>query len=61
MKGANKKGIMPLWATSILGFIFLIVGAYLAIAMFANPVAFWTGIILVILGLAMIFIATILR
>ena len=52
---------MPLWATAILGFIFLVLGAYLAIAFFAVPVVFWLGIILVIIGLAMIFITSIIH
>jgi hypothetical protein len=57
----SKKGIMPLWATSILGFIFLVLGAYLAIALFAVPIAFWAGVILVLIGIGMIFIVTVLR
>jgi hypothetical protein len=61
MGNANKKGFMPLWATAILGFIFLVLGAYLAIAFFASPVALWTGVILVIIGIAMIFIVSILH
>ena len=60
-KTANKKGLMPLWATAILGFIFLVIGAYLAIALFAVPAAFWAGVILVIIGIAMMFIAAILH
>lgn len=57
----KEKGLMPLWATAILGFIFLVLGAYLAITFFAVPAALWTGIVLVIIGIAMIFITTVLR
>jgi len=57
----KEKGLMPLWATAILGFIFLVLGAYLAITFFAVPSALWIGIILVIIGIAMIFITTVLR
>jgi hypothetical protein len=57
----GKKGIMPLWASSILGFIFFVVGAYLAIAFYANPIAFWAGVILLAIGLIMIFITMILK
>lgn len=57
----NKKGLMPLWASGILGFIFLVLGAYLAIAFFASPIALWSGVILVIIGIAMMFIASILH
>ena len=56
-----KKGLFPLWFTAILGFIFLVLGAYLAISLFAIPIAFWTGVVLVIIGIGMIFIATVLH
>ncbi|MCK5023442.1 MAG: hypothetical protein KAS04_04685 [Candidatus Aenigmarchaeota archaeon] len=57
----NKKGIMPLWATSIFGFLFLVIGAYLAITLFAVPLAFWSGIVLIIVGIIMIFITMVLK
>lgn len=56
-----KKGLFPLWFTAILGFILLVLGAYLAIALFAIPIAFWTGVVLIIIGIGMIFIATVLK
>jgi hypothetical protein len=60
-KSLGQKGLMPLWATAILGFIFLVLGAYLAIAFFTAPIVFWLGIILVIIGLAMLFITSIIH
>jgi len=56
----ERKGIMPLWTTAIIGFILLVLGAYVAVSFFAVPLLFWTGIVLVIIGLAMIFIAAVL-
>jgi hypothetical protein len=56
----NRKGLMPLWATAILGFIFFVVGAYLAITFFATALGLWAGIILVIIGIGMMFIAFVL-
>ena len=57
----NKKGLMPLWATAIMGFILLVVGLYIAITFFAIPLAFWSGIILLLVGIGMIFIAVVLQ
>lgn len=57
----ERKGIMPLWTTAMLGFIFLVLGLYLAVAFFANPIGFWAGAILVIIGAAMIFITAVLK
>ncbi len=57
----KRKGLFPLWFTAILGFLFLVIGAYLAIAMSANPVAFWSGIVLIIIGILMIIIAVVLQ
>lgn len=57
----ERKGLFPLWFTAILGLIFLVIGAYLAIALFASPVAFWTGIVLLIIGVLMIIIAAVLH
>ena len=57
----RKKGLMPLWATAILGFLFLVIGIYLAVAFFASPVGLWGGIILLIIGAGMIFIAVMLH
>ncbi len=56
-----KKGLFPLWFTAILGFLFLVIGAYLAVAMSANPVALWSGIVLIIIGILMIIIAAVLQ
>lgn len=56
----QKKGLMPLWATAILGVILILIGAYMAIALFASPLAFWSGIVLIIIGLGMIAITMIL-
>ncbi len=49
-----------MWFTAILGFLFLVVGAYLAIAMFTIPFAFWTGIVLILIGIGMIIITMVL-
>ena len=57
----NRKGLMPLWFTAILGFIILVIGTYLAIAMFAVPLAFWVGIVLLLVGIGMIFITVVLQ
>lgn len=57
----ERKGLFPLWFTAILGFLFLVIGAYLAIALFANPVAFWSGIVLIIIGILMIIITAVLQ
>jgi hypothetical protein len=57
----DRKGLFPLWFTAILGFLFLVIGAYLAIAMFTIPVAFWSGIVLIIIGIIMIIIAVVLQ
>jgi hypothetical protein len=57
----NRKGIMPLWMTAILGFIFFVIGAYLAIAFFVVPIVFWIGVILLIVGITMIFITMVLK
>ena len=56
----SKKGIMPKWTLAILGFLLLVVGAYLAITFFAVPAFFWTGVVLVIIGIVMIFITAVL-
>jgi hypothetical protein len=56
----DKKGLMPLWATAILGFIFFLLGVYLAVTFFASPIGLWSGVILVIIGIAMMFIAAVL-
>ncbi len=56
----EKKGLMPLWATAILGFIFFLLGVYLAVTFFASPIGLWSGVILVIIGIAMMFIAAVL-
>ncbi len=56
----DRKGLFPLWFTAILGFLFLVVGAYLAIAMFTIPFAFWTGIVLILIGIGMIIITMVL-
>ncbi len=55
----GKKGLMPLWATSILGVLFLILGAYVAITFYPGLAA-WGGVILAIIGLVMILVALIL-
>lgn len=57
----DRKGLFPLWFTAILGFLFLVIGAYLAVAMSANPVALWSGIVLIIIGILMIIIAAVLQ
>jgi len=56
----SKKGIMPKWTLAILGFLFLVAGAYMAITFFAVPAFFWTGVILLIIGLVMISITAVL-
>lgn len=56
----DRKGLMPLWATAILGFLFLVTGVYIAIVLFAVPIAFWSGVILSIIGIAMLFISAII-
>jgi hypothetical protein len=56
----SKKGIMPKWTLAILGFLFLVAGAYMAITFFAVSAFFWTGVILLIIGLVMIFITAVL-
>ena len=58
-KMAGKKGLMPLWATAILGFVFLILGVYIAVSFFASPYGLWGGIILAIIGVAMMAISSI--
>jgi hypothetical protein len=55
-----KKGLFPLWFTAIIGFVLLIVGLYMAIALVAIPLAFWSGIVLLLIGIGMIAIAIIL-
>ncbi len=55
-----KKGMLPLWLTAILGFVFILAGAYIAISFFAVPWVFWAGVIMVIIGLVMIFVAAVL-
>lgn len=57
----RKKGLMPLWATAVLGFLFLVLGIYLAVAFFASPAGLWGGIILCIIGAGMIFISVMLH
>jgi len=56
----KKKGLMPLWVTAIIGFIFFILGAYVAITFFASAIGLWSGIILAIVGIGMMFIAFVL-
>jgi hypothetical protein len=56
----NRKGLMPIWAAAVLGALFFLVGVYLAIAMFAVPIAFWAGIVLIIIGILMMFVAGVL-
>jgi hypothetical protein len=56
----SKKGIMPKWTLAILGFLFLVAGAYMAITFFGTLAIFWTGVILLIIGLVMIFITAVL-
>ncbi|MCX6818143.1 MAG: hypothetical protein NTU57_04775 [Candidatus Aenigmarchaeota archaeon] len=56
----SKKGIMPKWTLAILGFLLLVIGAYTAITFFAIPAFFWTGLILAIIGIVMIFITAVL-
>jgi hypothetical protein len=56
----SRKGIMPLWATAILGFILLVIGAYIAITFFAVSIGFWAGVVLAIIGIVMIFITAVL-
>ena len=62
---SNLVGIFTILLIQIIGlslfFIFLVLGAYLAISLFAIPIAFWTGVVLVIIGIGMIFIATVLH
>ena len=55
-----KKGLLPNWGTAILGFILLVMGIYIGVAGFANPIALWIGVIIAIIGLVMIFIAAVL-
>ncbi|MEM5871411.1 MAG: hypothetical protein QW051_00905 [Candidatus Aenigmatarchaeota archaeon] len=55
-----KKGLMPIWASALLGFIFFILGLYLAVSFFGIPIVFWLGVILVVLGLIMMFVAAVL-
>jgi len=61
LKSTNEKGLMPLWATAIFGFLFLILGAYVAVSFYASAIGLWGGIIMVIIGLGMLFIASVLR
>lgn len=56
----SKKGIMPKWTTAMLGFLLLVIGVYLAVTFFAAPALFWTGVVLVIIGIVMIFITAVL-
>jgi len=37
-----------------------VLGLYLAITFFANPIVFWLGVIIVIIGIAMMFITAVL-
>jgi hypothetical protein len=55
-----KKALMPIWVSALLGFIFFVLGVYLGVTFFENPILLWLGIILAIIGLIMIFVAAVL-
>lgn len=56
----KRKGLMPLWAVAIFGIIFLILGIYLSVAFFTAPVIMWVGAALAVIGLGMLFVASVL-
>ncbi len=56
----GHKGL-AIWATALLGFILLMLGVIIGVVGFGiHPIIFWTGVIIAILGLVMIFIAAVL-